>query len=282
MTHHTSASAATPPSPNPQSHTPSPAGPQLAAGVDAVPGEPLVPITLWRTEDPAGLVTGSTASPDGRNHSPAGPAPIGARLAEAITGIYAGPGDAVADLTTGHALADACRALGRRHYPGGFGDGTTLAVCTVSSHGDGSDELRPGGAALVVAELPIAEAAITTGAAAPAVFATAARLLGAGGCLVLADIGSGAPADWRILHTAAENAGLVFAQHIVAGPAGAGGQRFIFYATDADIADFAAVTMAVTGGHARSAGTGQRHARVHRDVLVYGAAGAPDGGDRDA
>jgi SAM-dependent methyltransferase len=240
-----------------------------------------VPITLWRTED----ATGSHSSNSDTGRDSAGRMLIGARLAEAIVDIYAGRRDAVADLTTGHALADACRVLGRRHYPGGFDDDTTLAVCTVSTHGDGTDELRPGGVALAVAELPIAEAATTAYPRVPALFAAAARLLGPGGCLLLVDVGSGAPADWRVLHTAAEHAGLLFQQHIVAGPAGTDGQRFVFYATEADLAalaDLAGVAAPCAGEHVMSVRAGQRHARVHRDVIVYGAAHAPDGGDRNA
>jgi hypothetical protein len=112
-------------------------------------------------------------------------------------------------------------------------------------------------------------------------FAAAARLLSPGGCLLLADSWSGAPADWRVLHTAAEHAGLVFTQHIVAGPAGTDGPRFVFYATEADIAgiaDIAGVDAAGPSGSAER--SGRRHVRVHRDVLVYCAAAVADGGDR--
>lgn len=83
-----------------------------AAQTDLVAGDPPVPLTVWRT---AG--TGADA---GRS--------IGARLATRLIAAYSRPGEAVVDLTDGHALTRACTAGGRRHHPAWFTDASSLII----------------------------------------------------------------------------------------------------------------------------------------------------------
>jgi hypothetical protein len=80
--------------------------------IDLVAGDPPVPITVWRTarrgDDQA------TALP--------------ARLAYRLIAAYSRPGEAVVDLTDGHALTAACLAGGRRHHRGWFTDASSLII----------------------------------------------------------------------------------------------------------------------------------------------------------
>ena len=64
--------------------------------IDLVAGDPPVPITVWRT----------ARSDDDAGRS------IGARLAYRLVAAYSRPGEAVVDLTDGHALTAACRPAG--------------------------------------------------------------------------------------------------------------------------------------------------------------------------
>ena len=79
---------------------------------DLVAGDPPVPLTVWRTA-----------------HTPADAGrAIGARLAARLVAAYSRPGEAVVDLTDGHALASACAAGARRHHPGWFTDAASLII----------------------------------------------------------------------------------------------------------------------------------------------------------
>ncbi|MEH0825978.1 MULTISPECIES: hypothetical protein [unclassified Micromonospora] len=80
--------------------------------IDLVAGDPPVPVTVWRTV--------RTDADTGRA--------IGARLAYRLVAAYSRPGDAVVDLTGGHALSAACAAGRRRHHPGWFTDASSLIV----------------------------------------------------------------------------------------------------------------------------------------------------------
>jgi hypothetical protein len=80
--------------------------------IDTVAGDPPVPITVWRTA--------RTATDHARV--------IGARLAYRLISAYSRPGEAVVDLTDGHALTTACRTGGRRHHPGWFTDVASLII----------------------------------------------------------------------------------------------------------------------------------------------------------
>src|SRR6185437_14499318 len=95
------------------------AGPEVGAVPvqgDLVAGDPPVPLTVWRT----------ARTPDdarlGVTHG------IGVRLAARLVSAYSRPGEAVVDLTDGHALTLACAAGGRRHHPAWFTDASCLII----------------------------------------------------------------------------------------------------------------------------------------------------------
>ncbi|MEV8504527.1 hypothetical protein AB0368_06800 [Actinoplanes sp. NPDC051475] len=89
--------------------------------VDVVPGEPPVPISLWRTAR-----TGQDR-----------PDVIGARLAEHIVAFYSQPGEAVIDLTAGHGLTQACAVGYRLHHQAWFTDAAlTVAPATENPPAD--------------------------------------------------------------------------------------------------------------------------------------------------
>src|SRR4051794_904516 len=181
-------------------HTPAPSpvphylDPDL---LDLVPGDPPVPVTIWRT-----------TRTDLDTH------PVGSRLARQLIAAYSRPGDIVVDLTGHRALAGACHAGARRHHDSHLSDTGRLTVApTTRGHdddgravGDGwfgddlTDEHLPppgpavpppapdaparGNAALVVATCPTGGDA--AGRVAMAWLVTAAAgLLRSGGCLVL-------------------------------------------------------------------------------------------------
>jgi SAM-dependent methyltransferase len=79
---------------------------------DLVAGDPPVPLTVWRTA--------RTPADAGRS--------IGARLAARLVSAYSRPGEAVVDLSDGHALTLACAAGGRRHHPAWFTDASSLII----------------------------------------------------------------------------------------------------------------------------------------------------------
>jgi len=99
-------------------HTPQPDGVPAPAGadpthlVDLVAGDPPVPITVWRTA-----------------HSGDDPTTtIPARLAYRLVAAYSRPGEAVVDLTDGHALTAACQRGQRRHHQAWFTDAASLII----------------------------------------------------------------------------------------------------------------------------------------------------------
>ncbi|MEO3773941.1 hypothetical protein [Micromonospora sp. B9E7] len=79
---------------------------------DLVAGDPPVPLTVWRTA--------RTPGDAGRS--------IGTRLAGRLISAYSRPGEAVVDLTTDHALIQACAAGARRHHPAWFTDASSLII----------------------------------------------------------------------------------------------------------------------------------------------------------
>ncbi|RAO38657.1 hypothetical protein PSN13_00776 [Micromonospora saelicesensis] len=134
-------------------HTPQHHNPQhdpivdtgLLAGVDPtstdlVAGDPPVPLTVWRTA--------RTPGDAGRS--------IGTRLAGRLISAYSRPGEAVVDLTTDHALIQACAAGARRHHPAWFTDASSLIIgpatavppagTTGGAELDGEDDLPEMGA----------------------------------------------------------------------------------------------------------------------------------------
>jgi len=109
-----------PQSTNPNNHpdhdpglvTGSSAGNTHDVTTDHVPGDPPVPTTVWRT-----------AREPGED-----PSPIPRRLAYRLVIAYSQPGDAVIDLTPGHALTDEALAGARRHHKAWFTEASALIV----------------------------------------------------------------------------------------------------------------------------------------------------------
>lgn len=107
---------------------------------DLVAGDPPVPLTVWRTA--------RTPGDAGRS--------IGTRLAGRLISAYSRPGEAVVDLTTDHALIQACAAGARRHHPAWFTDASSLIIgpstavppagTTGGAELDGEDDLPEMGA----------------------------------------------------------------------------------------------------------------------------------------
>lgn len=100
-------------------HTPQPHGEPAQTGgadptvlVDLVAGDPPVPITVWRTarsgDDPTTTVP--------------------ARLAYRLVAAYSRPGEAVVDLSDGHALTAACQRGARRHHKAWFTDAASMII----------------------------------------------------------------------------------------------------------------------------------------------------------
>jgi hypothetical protein len=79
---------------------------------DMVAGDPPVPLTVWRTA--------RTPGDAGRT--------IGTRLAARLISAYSRPGEVAIDLTTDHALTEACAAGDRRHHPAWFTDASSLII----------------------------------------------------------------------------------------------------------------------------------------------------------
>jgi hypothetical protein len=100
---------------HPPRHDPNPARPVDPyvdpSLIDLVAGDPPVPITVWRTARTA-----------------ADSSTVGARLAYRLVSTYSRPGEAVVDLTDGHALIGACAAGGRRHHRAWFTDVSSLII----------------------------------------------------------------------------------------------------------------------------------------------------------
>jgi hypothetical protein len=283
---------------HPSPRNPGPAASAVEQLTDLVPGDPPVPITVWRTPADAPVAD------DG----------IPARLAHRLIAAYSRPADVVVDVSVDHALTDAARRAGRRHHAGWFTDAASLIVAAPidagipdpagSTRGSAdrcsadaappatavTSACRVGGrrhptatADVDRADLCVAEAAETlrgtTGLMVagwpldgtgdghttrlPGLLRAAVMLLRPGGCLVLV-VGrpTGVPAwpqDFGPLIAAARDAGLSYLQHIVAVRAPVDGDQFSYYATDDDLAALAA------------AGDGWpvAHLRVHADLLVF-------------
>src|SRR6266508_3520456 len=100
-----------------RAHPPRPTPPAQPGGgpyTDVVPGDPPVPITIWRT--PAG---------DDQSSIPT-------RLAQRLVSAYSQPGEVVVDLTDDHALT-AAAAAGGRHHRGWFTAAAAVLVAPATS-----------------------------------------------------------------------------------------------------------------------------------------------------
>ncbi|ROO63031.1 hypothetical protein EDC02_5041 [Micromonospora sp. Llam0] len=117
-------------------HPPQPHGDPAQTGsadptllIDLVAGDPPVPITVWRTarsgDDPTTTVP--------------------ARLAYRLVSAYSRPGEAVVDLTDGHALTAACQRGERRHHKAWFTDAASLIIgpATPPPGAEPDDEIDP-------------------------------------------------------------------------------------------------------------------------------------------
>ncbi|GAB1644232.1 hypothetical protein [Krasilnikovia sp. MM14-A1259] len=111
-------------SPQPNRTPDRPVGPDSSGAdptlIDAVPGDTPVPITVWRT---------ARTQQDMLR-------PVSARLAYRLVSAYSRAGEAVVDLTDGHALTAACQAGRRRHHPGWFTDASSLIIGPSTLRGD--------------------------------------------------------------------------------------------------------------------------------------------------
>ncbi|MDG4834142.1 hypothetical protein O7627_33295 [Solwaraspora sp. WMMD1047] len=112
-------------------HTPQPHGDPARTGgadpillVDLVAGDPPVPITVWRT------------ARGGGDHSTT----VAVRLAYRLVSAYSRPGEAVVDLTDGHALTAACQRGGRRHHKAWFTDAASLIIGPAAAAGTAPDD----------------------------------------------------------------------------------------------------------------------------------------------
>ncbi|MGA8116022.1 MAG: hypothetical protein WCA46_20375 [Actinocatenispora sp.] len=263
------------------------------AHMDVVPGDPPVPITVWRT---------ATIPAD------AGRA-ISTRLATRLVAAYSRPGQTVVDLTTGHALGAACAAGGREHHPAWFTPASSLIIGPATDTGLSDDtgsgheaarhrdddslevnawfgddltdpdlpgpddpvaDLPPGGAlqgatSLVVASWPLEDTDTANRARLAWLLTGCTRLLRSGGCLILvvaAPPGTPpTPEDLSPVVDAAAEVGLGYLQHIVALTATTDGDCFVYHATDEEL---------LTLDHDSGQQLAVTHQRAHVDVFVFG------------
>jgi hypothetical protein len=235
--------------------------------VDSVPGDPPVPITVWRTaEDP-----GEHASP------------VPSRLAVRLVAAYCAAGEVIVDLTTAATIAAAARDTGRHHRRATFTPTIPPAVALgpVTAAANPPDPTGPaqdppperpsgrhrpaaatpgtghdssGRTGLVVACWPLHPDPAENTARQQALLAVTAGLLRPGGCLVLIANPTPDPPDTGPAVATAAAAGLGYLQHIVAVRATADGDTFTYYADPADLAT-------LTGP--------ARHRRAHTDLIVF-------------
>ncbi|MGS2619323.1 hypothetical protein ACVCAH_33100 [Micromonospora sp. LZ34] len=262
--------------------------------IDLVAGDPPVPITVWRTA--------RTETDIGRS--------IGARLAYRLVAAYSRPGEAVIDLTDGHALTATCTAGGRRHHPGWFTDASSLIIGPATPptrteaagpaddgdppelgvwFGDDLTDAEPpptgepgtppphgtslqGNTTLVVACWPLDPADPTNRVRLAWLLTACARLLRPGGCLVLVVTVPTATTDAPEDFTPVATAAATVGLVYL--------QHIVAVAADtAGDAFVYHITDAELRTLAQQAGEQQRgvaHLRVHADLLVFSQHQAPD------
>jgi hypothetical protein len=263
-----------------------------ATFIDQVPGEPPVPITVWRTA---------------RTDADAGRA-IPTRLAARLVAAYSRPGDAVVDLTDDRGLAAACRTGRRRHHPAWFTDASSLVIGPATPPTDqptteldrpdeGEDPLDVGAwfgddltdpdlpappdnpaqpspdgslrqaTSLVVVCWPLHKIDPANRVRLAWLLTTCTALLRRGGCLILV-VGVPAgmtptPEDFSPVVSAAANVGLGYLQHIVAVAADTDGDVFVYHISDEELLALA---------HTNDPQWAVSHLRVHADLLVFSQA----------
>jgi hypothetical protein len=261
-----------PPTPNPPDD-----------GVDVVPGNPPVPITVWRTP----------ASGD--------PTPIPDRLAYRLLAAYTTTGDTIIDLTHAASVA-ATAAAGHRSLvhasfsrtnqlmvtattpapPTGRGNRLGATGIDLMELGDwfGDDLQHPdrpttsreaqaakgpvdaGTCSLLVASWPLHPNATTNTRRLVVLATSAVRVLQPGGCVVVIAVGDRPDrGNYTRLIEPATTAGLRYLQHIVAIGADIDGDQLTYHASDQDL------TESDSG----------RHRRTHADLLVFTAHTDTDG-----
>jgi hypothetical protein len=265
-------------------HTPTAEG--CDTGIDLVPGDIPVPITVWRTartgDDPTTAV-------------------LSGRLAYRLVAAYSRTGDTIIDLTDGHGLTMASLRGGRGHHPAWFttasaliiGPATPIPTLTDPPNSDGAehpsdddavawfgDDLTdtnptpappagPGATVrattgLIVASWPLDPDDATNRRRLGWLLSGCGELLRPGGCLVLVvglPVATAAkPADFGPIIAAASTAGLGYLQHIVSVAADTDHDQFTYYASDEEL-----LTLSLDRGGQR----GLAHLRVHADLLVF-------------
>ena len=254
-------------------------------GFDVVPGNPPVPITVWRT--PAGT----------------DPTPIPDRLAYRLLAAYTTPGDTIIDLTDAPSIAATAaaghRSLvhttfththqltvtdttlvpsigGRSHGRGTAGDPVSLGAWfgddlqhpdrpTTNTDVQTANSPSEGGTrSMLVAPWPLHASTTANTQRLTALAAAVVRVLQPGGCVVFIAAGDRHHrGNYTTLVEAATTAGLRYLQHIVAIGTDIDGDQLTYHGTDHDLE------------HPDST----RHRRVHTDLLVFATAqsGGVDG-----
>jgi hypothetical protein len=207
----------------------------IAAGdIDVVPGDPPVPIAVWR-------VAGVDA-PYGHGNADA----LTPRMAALLVGSYTRPGDTIVSVGGDPALAGAAGAGGRTYLP--VDDPDDLA---------GLDHLAGTVALLVLPWPPPYRPGRMSREYLVAMFRACRRLMTRDGCTIVAlaalPAGETYAEHSAALIPAARHAGLGWLQHIIAITAPISGQRITWQASPAD------------PGTLRSA----THVKVHIDLLVF-------------
>jgi hypothetical protein len=262
------------------SHTP--AAQRREPGLDVVPGDIPVPITVWRTAR-----TGDDQSTT----------TLASRLAYRLIAAYSRPGETIIDLTDGHSLTTASLRGRRRHHQAWFTDASAFIIGpatptdpheradrdheAVAWFGDDLTDTDPPPAipaasptspapavraatSLIVAPWPLDAHDATNRRRLGWLLSGCGHLLRLGGCLVLV-VGlpvatPATPQDFGPIIAAASTVGLGYLQHIVSVAADTDSDQFTYYATDEEL-----LALSLARGEAWSAA----HLRVHADLLVF-------------
>ena len=220
------------PTPPPIPTPPSASG-DAVPEVDVVPGDPPVPITVWRVADPDHPY----------RHDLDG---LTGRTAQLLVALYTRPGDTIVSLRHDPALAGAAGAGGRTYLP-------------VDHPADLADVDHVAGTVRLVVLLwpPTRRDDPVSPAEATDLFTACRVITGRDGCTIVA-LAAAPPGDTYAEHSgllipAARHAGLGWLQHIIAITAPIAGERITWRATPVDRATLRAAT----------------HVKIHVDLLVF-------------